>query len=1006
MKKLMMLMFCIVFLAPTLSAIEWDNYKDYDEQTQTLTVRNGLTFGTKIADITLTTDLINRVPVGYQKVAEFQINSYVNYGNAFKELELFDKTKRDLKFTRDFDFKVLGYENVSVPNYVEECSKVWNGTECSMIESGTKIVEQETWTNLALADFNKDDDLTIGIFTVVEKGDVVEWIPNFFGVRIDEWAVWTASLNVDLVLYYNLNATSGTVVDVSGGGHNATNNGATRGVTGIIENAFDWDGSDDWVDTAVNDFTTGNSWSVSMCFKGTDTTNLNYLWDVAGADRNIIRTDGGFLRMNYNDNTQNINFATNAVAMNGTFNCVLFTTNGTLGAGYFNGLSSANVSVGTATYSTTSGAVLGAIRPVGASNRFNGTIDEIGVWNRTLTPAEAIQLWNNGLALTWTDEFGPEITLNAPVDQFNTTNQIVTFNTTVTDDTGVINVSLFINGVLAQTNSSGVNGTYIFVETLNVGTNIWSIGAVDDADLPINSSNRTVNVLNFTEIGSNFNLSASETDTQTYITNISLRNGLTPTDAIFFYNGTNEGSATITNIAGDNFSFSKTIDVPLLGGNNGSFLYSFTINSIGVNTSGESQSVNTINFTECTGSVTTTFLNITFKNETTNQEDITATLSSSFVYYLGTGEVNKTYTFANSTENINYDFCFNDSTRTLNLVPSVQFSNSESQARNWNPTLLSLTNATTTQVLYLLPTGLGLFSQFRTQTNFGQTITDVRGLITRTLGGSTITVAIDFTDGSGLSVYFLNPDVTYTALFSKIGFLDNTFTFVPITDLRTVTMGQISTTGNGSEISLNTTYVIAPINSSLNNNTDITFSLNVTSSQAITFISLNISNSTDSGLLIVNNSGQGFISGVLNTGNNTKLFGEFAIHTANESILIYKVWVIGPTFIGDYSLFNQMVLFNDYGFNDFFRILIVMLILSGIMILMSTANADEEIKMLVAILIVWAFSIVSWLDTGLVTASGNNTINALTQFSSQYGIAIISSSVAAYFIGRRMFRQI
>ena len=52
---------------------------------------------------------------------------------------------------------------------------------------------------------------------------------------------------------------------------------------------------------------------------------------------------------------------------------------------------------------------------------------------------------------------------------------------------------------------------------------------------------------------------------------------------------------------------------------------------------------------------------------------------------------------------------------------------------------------------------------------------------------------------------------------------------------------------------------------------------------------------------------------------------------------------------------------------------------------------DEEVKMAVAILIVWAFSIVGWLDTGIAINSSSANINNLSQFSNQYGIAIVST---------------
>lgn len=59
-------------------------------------------------------------------------------------------------------------------------------------------------------------------------------------------AVWSKYGGV-----YHFQNTSGVVVD-SSGNNDGTNNGATRGVSGLIGNGFDMDGSSDYVDTNLN----------------------------------------------------------------------------------------------------------------------------------------------------------------------------------------------------------------------------------------------------------------------------------------------------------------------------------------------------------------------------------------------------------------------------------------------------------------------------------------------------------------------------------------------------------------------------------------------------------------------------------------------------------------------------------------------------------------------------------------------------------------------------------
>ena len=67
------------------------------------------------------------------------------------------------------------------------------------------------------------------------------------------------------------------------------------------------------------------------------------------------------------------------------------------------------------------------------------------------------------------------ITLNSPVDAFKTTNQTIDFNGTVTSPNGITNVTLFIDGILNETNSSGLNTTdYIFTRTFLDGDYNWT----------------------------------------------------------------------------------------------------------------------------------------------------------------------------------------------------------------------------------------------------------------------------------------------------------------------------------------------------------------------------------------------------------------------------------------------------------------------------------------------------------------------------------------------------
>ncbi len=95
----------------------------------------------------------------------------------------------------------------------------------------------------------------------------------------------------------------------------------------------------------------------------------------------------------------------------------------------------------------------------------------------------------------------PEITLNAPVDGYNSSSYTITFNVIVTD-MNLSNVSLYGNWSasgwhLNETNTSGINGTYIFEKNLTAygdGSYIWMIQAKDNATNIQNSSVRTFTI--------------------------------------------------------------------------------------------------------------------------------------------------------------------------------------------------------------------------------------------------------------------------------------------------------------------------------------------------------------------------------------------------------------------------------------------------------------------------------------------------------------------------------
>ena len=170
MKKLMLVMICIVLLVGTISAdelITFDNIKQYDEETRTITIVNTFGLGRDIATIQLNTPLVFEVPRGYQKVAELTIDSFDDtYKDAFDKMEFYDLRNNEKKFERSFDYKYKVINQVEVEDYETICK---NGNTisdfCERILIGTHIEDRVEWLDLDTSILHKGK-ITIGVFTI------------------------------------------------------------------------------------------------------------------------------------------------------------------------------------------------------------------------------------------------------------------------------------------------------------------------------------------------------------------------------------------------------------------------------------------------------------------------------------------------------------------------------------------------------------------------------------------------------------------------------------------------------------------------------------------------------------------------------------------------------------------------------------------------------------------------------------------------------------------------
>jgi hypothetical protein len=254
-----------------------ENTKIYDQRTETATIKSP-TGTTEYATIKLLTPRINYVSSGYQKVAEFEVNSKITYTDYLSKMYFFDLKNNSIGIKRGFDLRIPRLVRTEEPIYEYKCAKVddKNG-DCILydeVDTGlTKTIETTEYDLLTEKNFGIETK-TLSIWTNVLPNERIEWIPELYGTLIDEWAIWDSSLNSNLKAYYNLNETSGVwALDTNGLDHNALNVGATINQTGKIDKAYLFETNDYASITSLyTSIDNRHVWSGSLWFKTSNST--------------------------------------------------------------------------------------------------------------------------------------------------------------------------------------------------------------------------------------------------------------------------------------------------------------------------------------------------------------------------------------------------------------------------------------------------------------------------------------------------------------------------------------------------------------------------------------------------------------------------------------------------------------------------------------------------------------------------------------------------------------
>ncbi len=515
---------CFLIITPVYAA-DWDNVKSYDEEKKEVTVENLFGLGKEIAKVKLDTPLVVHTFPGYQKVAEFTVNSSSGYQEFLKEMEFYDLKRNNKSINRKYDLKYKVPYKVNVTDYYYtydiktlcnetktdsktlETNKIcWEEkTNWKKIKNGSHIKTKYYWENYTSKNI-PGGITTIGIFTNVKEGDYVEWIPELFGVRVEEWASFSSSLQEKVVYGWEFNEDSGEAVEVRGRLNSSDfQNGVTRGVSGKLDKANSYNAPSvqylEFDSFSIDDFTADDgAYSVTAWVRPDFEDN-------EGANRyTIIRQrysgdDNYALMYQYGkwnfklDGQNNKQIYYNADFTKGDWIFLGMTYDGNGNAkGYING-AEVNSTSGILDMTGTSNMVIGTQQTYGLN--WNGSIDQVIFYNDTLTGTDMSNIYNTGTGLEVFDSTPPipppTVTLNQPADLYNSSTDSITFNCSATGDYPIDNITLKINSNTYLYNfASVINASIEEAKTLSDGKYNWTCLAYNNESLSDEAANRSL----------------------------------------------------------------------------------------------------------------------------------------------------------------------------------------------------------------------------------------------------------------------------------------------------------------------------------------------------------------------------------------------------------------------------------------------------------------------------------------------------------------------------------
>ena len=557
MRKILIFMFLItLLLIPLVSALEWDNLESYDKEEKKITIYNlniiGKIFNIKLAEY----KLIHNTYKCMEDCSASGTATLYKKGILFRKFDT-RNFKGELVNIKEHHIYIDVNETyqVDTPIYKEICvegNETGKGYCYKIIDSYKKEDKERTIRKEYNGEVLEEGNYNWYIFGKKDAKESVDWAVSMFGISTNEirkhWANWTTAdckgtggtttIDGDYCVHTFLtNAsfnTTSTITDVTilvvagGGGGGSAYTGGGGGAGGLIYN-----------DTYI---ITGNV-EVSVGEKGIGgiQTGNSVVGSIGGNSIfDTLLAYGGGGGGSYEDN------ATSGGSGGGDYGSVVAPrpiATGVAGQGNDGGDGSAGntgaggggaVSIGVnGTVSTGGDGGAGLNYSINGSNVYyagggGGSIYTVsgstyGIGGSDIGGDGSTGQGLNAVAYTGSGGGGSErdpslfdggngssgivivrylasgendlaITLNSPINYYNSTSSLVTFNCSATDGVGVVNLTLIINGVDNYTitnTSAGQNLSLQAIKTISDGDYNWTCRGSDGSGVPIDPMTAT-----------------------------------------------------------------------------------------------------------------------------------------------------------------------------------------------------------------------------------------------------------------------------------------------------------------------------------------------------------------------------------------------------------------------------------------------------------------------------------------------------------------------------------